>query len=663
MRTDDSTPNISPGNGVNLYWDAGEIVGAALREFPPSFQVRSIDGRWNNSAHRAWGRSNTNLLRQSTVSYADRTSAAPTSLPGARSISNIASVQHESLPNGAERTSMLWQWGQFLDHDISFTPEGESAESLAIAVPRGDSIFDPFQTGRATLRFVRSEFDPRTGTGPNNPREQVNKITAYIDASNVYGSEGRRARALRTNDGTGKLRTSGQGRLLPYNEQGLENDGGDERRDLFLAGDVRVNEQVGLAAMQTLFVREHNRLADDIAYENPGLSGDEIYEVARKIVGAQMQVITFNEFLSLLLGPQAIGPYSGYNSGVDPTIGNEFSTAAFRFGHTMLPPNLLRIDTLGNKDEVLFREAFFNPSLLVDKGISEFLRGLVGQQAEEIDLLIVDEVRNLLFGEPGGLGQDLAALNIQRGRDHGIADYNTVRRAYGLPAALTFSDVSSDPRVQDALSQAYSDVGNLDLWTGGLAEDHAPGAMIGETFHAIITDQFQRLRDGDRFWFENDPWFLANPSFLDELRATTLADVIRRNTRIEAEISDSVFTGSDSCVTLLGITSGTINRSGVWSSDCDSANRTFRQARVYTFTLDQQADVQIDLVSATDTYLYLLQGTGTDGQAITDDDDGGSDRNSRIARFLPAGTYTIEATTYDSHATGSFTLILYTGGQ
>ena len=107
---------------------------------------------------------------------------------------------------------------------------------------------------------------------------------------------------------------------------------------------IRANEQVGLTALHTLFVREHNRLADVLVSENPGLNGNEIYEFARKIVGAQMQAITYNEFLPLLLGPDAIGPYGGYNPGVDPTITNEFSTAAYRFGHTMVSPSLLRVD-------------------------------------------------------------------------------------------------------------------------------------------------------------------------------------------------------------------------------------------------------------------------------------------------------------------------------
>ena len=328
---------------------------------------------------------------------------------------------------------------------------------------------------------------------------------------------------------------------MPYNEQGLENEGGSNRRNLFLAGDVRVNEQIGLISMHTLFAREHNRLAKNIADQSPGLSGDEIYQLARKIVGAQIQAITFNEFLPLLLGPDAIGPYSGYDPSVDPTIASEFSAAAYRVGHTLLSPKLLLLNADGESSQINLAQAFFNPSFVEDHGISVVLRGLAAQQAQDVDSLVVNEVRNLLLREPHGPTFDLAALNIQRGRDHGVGDYNTVRSAYGLPPVESFADISSKPSVQQALELAYGDVDDLDLWPAGLAEDHVLGAAVGETLQAIISDQFRRLRDGDRFWFENDPYFLANPVLLDHVRGTTLADIIRRNSPIDSEIDDSAF--------------------------------------------------------------------------------------------------------------------------
>ena len=550
---------------IDLSWRSGETIEVGLREFPASFEARSITGWRNNLLRPELGMAETQLLRQAAVGFDfAMTGTMSGRLPDARMISNMVHHQVEDTPNSAGASDMLWQWGQFLDHDISLTPATITSSQAAIRIPPGDPAFDPFGTGLRLIPFDRSMIDPNSGTGADDPREQSNQISGFIDASNVYGSSSSRVHLLRTNDGTGRLRTVDAGQFLPPNPSRLAiEDGGRPRAGLFLAGDIRVNEQVALIAMHTLFVREHNRLADEIAIEHPELTGHEIFELARKIVGAQMQVITYHEFLPLLLGPRALEPYAGYEQMVNPSIANEFSTAAFRVGHTMLSPNLMLIDAEGNTDEISLAESFFNISMVREVGIDPFLRGISTQIAQEIDLALVDEIRNLLFGPPGSSGRDLAALNIQRGRDHGLPRYNMVRMAYGLPRASGFADVSSDPQVQAALALAYGEVDEIDLWTGGLAEDHVPGAMVGETFHRILADQFRRLRDGDRFWFENDPCFLSNPELLAEVRATTLAEIIRRNTRIDDEIPDNVFRGPTPTIGVSGgDTSGSSDLAG-----------------------------------------------------------------------------------------------------
>jgi peroxidase len=493
---------------------------------------RTIDGTGNNISNPSWGSADIQLMRKAPVDYPIGTSSpAGATRKSPREISNIMATQKESMLNSLGASDFIWQWGQFLDHDIDLTTETE--ESLPIDVPTGDPYFDPDSIGGQTIGFHRSVFDPTS-----NPRQQLNEITSFIDASNVYGSDTARAIALRTMDGTGKLKTTNGGQFLPFNKEGLPNAGGDGNKKLFLAGDIRANEQIALTAMHTLFVREHNRLCDEMA--EPGLDGEAIYQRARKIVGAQMQVITYNEFLPILLGPGAIPMYSEYDDSVNPAIGNEFSAAAYRLGHSMLSSTLLRYNKEGNKKvSTALKDAFFNPNLIHKGGGMSILRGLAAQQAQEVDNKIVDAVRNFLFGDPGEGGFDLASANIQRGRDHGLPDYNTVRQAYGLAPLTMFSDIPADSVVQDTLSDAYDNVNDIDLWVGGLAENHVPGAFVGETIHAILVDQFTRLRDGDRFWYQNDPFFTG--AQLIEIENTTLADVIRRNTKIGNELPDDVF--------------------------------------------------------------------------------------------------------------------------
>ncbi|WP_420445914.1 peroxidase family protein [Candidatus Poriferisodalis sp.] len=526
--------------GVDADWTAGEVVSLSLEEFADNLAPRALDGRGNNLANLTWGMAGTTLLKKAPNSYADGVSTPTTSRPNARTISNLVFAQDTSVPNSSQASDIVWQWGQFLDHDITLSLDNAD-EPLLIVVPADDPVFDPLGTGEATIGLSRSVSDPETGTDAENPRRQVNAITAFIDGSQVYGSDRVRASALRTNGGTGKLKTSSDGRFLPYNELGLDNEGGAHRTTLFVAGDVRVNEQIGLTAMHTLFNREHNRLAGIIATQNPDLSGDEIYELARKIVGAQIQNITFSEFLPLLLGPDAFDAYSGYDPDVDPTIASEFSAAAYRVGHTLLSPKLNLLDADGTSEKISLASSFFSPSFYNGHGISEVLRGFAAQQAQDVDALVINEVRNFLQREPHGIAFDLVALNLQRGRDHGVGDYNTVRSAYGLSEVESFADISSDPDVQQALEDAYGDVDDLDLWPAALAEGHVSEAAVGETLRAVISDQFRRLRDGDRFWFENDAYFVANSDLLAEVRGTTLADIIRRNTPIGDELNDNVF--------------------------------------------------------------------------------------------------------------------------
>ncbi|WP_233198886.1 MULTISPECIES: peroxidase family protein [Pirellulaceae] len=498
-------------------------------------EIRSIDGTGNNLAVPTLGSTETAFIRFVGADYADGISeASGEDRLSAREISNNIAAQSTSIENDRFLTDFVWQWGQFLDHDIDLTGEASPHESLPIEVPTGDIFFDPNETGTATISLSRSEYDPATGISVDNPREQINSITAFIDGSMIYGSDDSRAAALRTFE-SGRLKTS-VGDLLPMEGDVYEDAAGSI---FFVAGDVRANEQVGLTAMHTLFLREHNRLADEITAANPDLTDEQIYQQARAIVIAEIQAITFNEFLPALLGPDAIAPYQGYDSTVDPSIANEFATAAYRFGHSMLSGEVLRLNndgTVAEEGSLSLREMFFNPQEIIDNGIDSLLLGLASQQAQEIDNMLVDDVRNFLFGPPGAGGFDLASLNIQRGRDHGLADYNTTRVAYGLDPVSSFDEISSNPDVIAALQATYDSVDDIDLWVGGLAEDHVTGASMGELFRRIIADQFTRLRDGDRFWYQS--LFSGRP--LEAIEQTSLSDIITRNTGITS-LQENVF--------------------------------------------------------------------------------------------------------------------------
>lgn len=542
---------------------------APLRPFPPVDEPRSVDGARNHPTDPDRGAAFTPLARMAPAAYADGVHApAGADRASARHVSNAVAAQAALRPNAAGLSDLFWQWGQFLDHDITETPIESPAEPFPVPVPPGDPWFDPQGTGAASIPMARSFTVDEDGV-----QQQLNAITAWIDGSQVYGSDAERARALRTLDGTGRLRTS-DGDLLPFNTEGLPNAPADDAPGFFLAGDLRANEQIGLTAMHVLFVREHNHWAERIAAEDRdwirrmragargdggggggrsltrealrgdarALTGDEIYELARAIVSAELQLVTYREWLPLLLGPGVLDERSVYDPALDGSIRNEFATAAFRLGHSMLSPTLLRLDGSGAeipRGHIPLASAFFAPGEVVATGVEPILRGLVAQRAQELDEMVVDDVRNFLFGPPGAGGLDLASLNMQRGRDHGLPSYGAMRAALGLGVPAGFDGVSSDPAVAARLARAARSPMTLDLWVGGLAEDDVPGALVGPVFHGILVEQFRVLRDGDRLWYARQ----LPPRLVELVEGESMASVLVRSGGLTEREAASPFGG------------------------------------------------------------------------------------------------------------------------
>ncbi|CAL4210415.1 unnamed protein product, partial [Meganyctiphanes norvegica] len=283
-------------------------------------------------------------------------------------------------------------------------------------------------------------------------------------------------------------------------------------------GDSRVNEQPDLAVIHTIWMREHNRLADKLSYYNPHWSDETIYQEARRIVIAEMQHIVYNEWLPIVLGKEYMsnagllsqpqGFSKTYNDKLDVSMLNEFATAAFRFGHTLVQGMIEMIDKKGYKSELLrLHEHFNSPHLLYTPGkLDEFLRGLATQPIQGYDNFVTEELTNRLFQHKSmSFGMDLVALNIQRGRDHAIPPYNDLREVCGLPRAKTFDDLLDiiPKEVVASFKLLYVSVDDIDPFIAGIAERQAPDSLLGPTFRCIVGDQFIRLKNGDRFYYEH----------------------------------------------------------------------------------------------------------------------------------------------------------------
>ena len=480
---------------------------------------RSFDGAGTNLSDPGANAAGDAFARLAPARFGDG-AGAMVGGPNPRTVSNLVVGEGEAAtPNGQGLSGMMYAWGQFIDHDM-IRSRSDGASRIDVAVPEGDPHF-PDGSAILASRLVA---DPASGTGPDNPRAALNFSTGWLDGSVVYGSDPATAAALRSDDG--RMRTSDGGNLPIW-------DGA------FAAGDPRAAENPSLTALQTLFVREHNWQVERLAAADPSLGGDELYERARAIVSAEIARITYDEFLPALLGKGALAPWRGYDPSADARILVEFAGAAWRWGHSTVSAETERKDEHGAVEGEGFelRDAFFMPpeAFAEGSGADGFLRHLSTDLSQAMDARIVEDLRNFLVDFD--VGQDLAALNIQRGRDLGLPTLNGMRQALGLEPYTDFGQVTDDAATAGALREAFGEVGAIDLWTGGLSEALAPGAFVGPTFAAIIARQFEALRDGDRFWYENAGF---DAETLAAIEGTTLSGLILRHTGTRF-LQDDVF--------------------------------------------------------------------------------------------------------------------------
>lgn len=234
---------------------------------------------------------------------------------------------------------------------------------------------------------------------------------------------------------------------------------------------IRVNENLGLTIIHTLFMREHNRIARKLSALNPHWNDNEIFEEARKIVGAQIQHITYNEFLPNVLGEETVdnyglrllndGYYRDYDMNFNPTIENAIANAVFYFLFTTMPSAMERYSKeLHMIGFTKMTESFFNPSEMYTNKLDEYLMGMVSQNAKSSDPFVTDEMTNGLMNNNNDSKEafDFVAFAIQRGRDHGLPGYVEYRRACQIePLINRFEDLSTTMRndVLKRLSNLY----------------------------------------------------------------------------------------------------------------------------------------------------------------------------------------------------------------
>ncbi|CCD71702.1 NAD(P)H oxidase (H2O2-forming) [Caenorhabditis elegans] len=528
-----------------------ETLFSALQQ---EAETQRYDGWYNNLANSEWGSAGSRLHRDARSYYSDGVYSVNNSLPSARELSDILFKGESGIPNTRGCTTLLAFFSQVVAYEI-MQSNGVSCplETLKIQVPLCDNVFDNECEGKTTIPFYRAKYDKATGNGLNSPREQINERTSWIDGSFIYGT---------TQPWVSALRSFKQGRLAegvpgypPLNNPHipLNNPAPPQVHRLmspdrlFMLGDSRVNENPGLLSFGLILFRWHNYNANQIYREHPDWTDEQIFQAARRLVIASMQKIIAYDFVPGLLGEDVrLSNYTKYMPHVPPGISHAFGAAAFRFPHSIVPPAML-LRKRGNKCEFrtevggypalrLCQNWWNAQDIVKEYSVDEIILGMASQIAERDDNIVVEDLRDYIFGPMHFSRLDVVASSIMRGRDNGVPPYNELRRTFGL-APKTWETMNEDfykkhTAKVEKLKELYG--GNilyLDAYVGGMLEGGENGP--GEMFKEIIKDQFTRIRDGDRFWFENK----LNRLFTDEevqmIHSITLRDIIKATTDID----------------------------------------------------------------------------------------------------------------------------------
>lgn len=504
-------------------------------------KYRTLDGSCNNLKYPQWGAANTRYGRLVAPRYADGIHSPPTSvqnhdeLPLARLVS-IVMFPDLPVPDPLW-TLVTMSWGQIITHDMSMALGTTQAKRhstrccdddgrlfsnqnplcFPIVIPEDDPVFSKYK--RMCMNFVRSTTDVETGCNPGTqPAEQLVTVTHWMDASLVYGNSEQVTNALREFAG-GRLRVEFKGhRPFPPTTRNKTAvcDLPNEREPCYQFGDRRANQNPQLTVLQILLLREHNRIATILSHVNPHWDDETLFQEARRILIAEYQHINYYEYLPIILGTENMLKYKlihktkgytkDYNDHVDPSVLNEHATAAFRYFHSSIQGHFQLIEEGRHILNSVRLSDFFNRPVIIEENgnLDHLTRGLSTQSQEEVDPFFTSEITDFLFRRERPFGRDLRAIDIQRGRDHGLGSYNDLREFCGLNRAHKFEDFLDfiDPERVEKLSILYAHPDDVDLTVGGSLEAHAPGTLAGPTFLCILLEQFYRTRVSDRHFYE-----------------------------------------------------------------------------------------------------------------------------------------------------------------
>ncbi|XP_072395913.1 uncharacterized protein [Diabrotica undecimpunctata] len=468
----------------------------------PPMKFRKPSGECNNVRHPKWGNRGQKFLRLLHPSYADNKSqpkqsvtshSLPSPIDVASTLQSNPATKHESV------TALLGAWTELLLHDLASTGNMKSQDCCSDNAKKHGECYGKLGNGQCR-EYMRTLPAVDMDTCEFGYRDQMNLATSFLDASAIYGNTDQQVENLRTYDA------------------GLVN--------VSACSACRSN------ALYSAILKEHNRVAVNLAQLNKHWNDEVLFYESRRIVIAELQHITYNEYLPIVLGEEAIvhselelkthGRFAKYSSTQKVGVFNEVAISALPVLLSMLPISVM------------------------NETVETF--------AEMIDLLIQTPAQtpSVHIMVPIRREWDTASLFIHMGRDHGIPSYPkylqycTNSTSKKTPTFDSLKEFGIKDEYIKALKYMYRSPEDIDLLVGGLLEKAIPGTVVGATFNCLLKKQFQLLKESDRFWYENDlPPSSLTDSQLKEIKKITVASLLCANTDDLERIQPKAFVQED----------------------------------------------------------------------------------------------------------------------
>lgn len=495
---------------------------------------RTVTGVCNNVNNPYWGSSQTAFKRYLHADYEDglseprRKSSCGGLLPSCRYIS--LSLGSDPVYN-RNYNNFFVNFGQMIAHDVALSVPVSDTYSRPIGSCGCNDKYDwdkcniipispddPYLHGQKCMAFPATAQAFKNQLCSLGVKASMNGNTHFADLSPIYGSTVATSEALRGPDGLLKSsRNYGlKLEMPPAQREGKSCVDSTKKRKCFAAGDTRLHMQLGLTGVHTVFLRVHNQLARYFKAKYPDWTSNQIFEEARAINIGFYQRIIYEEFLPMLLGKHVfdseLGPSSEskYDPTVEPNIADEFSTVAFRL-HSLVRDLVSRCTYNAMQiDELWLHDIHHKSKYAYDiehNGLDSILCGSFYDHGFAYDSNFAKQIQNRLFESNDKYNKlwrnDLIAINICRGREHGIPSYNELRKHCSLPKAESFTQFGDTMNIKaiEKLKKIYRCPDDVDGFVGMNMEDPYKDGVVGQVASCIIAKQFKDLRDGDRFHY------------------------------------------------------------------------------------------------------------------------------------------------------------------